>query len=85
MNQSNLTSLHENGWYKHEKFIEKAELSQIEKDILLMANVGSKGELNDKIIGKIKGKETANIRAPKTPPKADTVKAAPNALAAFPC
>ena len=50
MNQSNLTSLHKNGWYKHEKFIKKAGLRQIEKDILLTANVESKEELNEKII-----------------------------------
>ena len=37
------------------------------------------------MIGKTKGKDTANINAPNTPPNAETVKAAPNALAAFPC
>ena len=50
MSQSNLTNLHKNGWYKHEKFITKVDLSQLEKDILLIANVKSKEELNDKII-----------------------------------
>ena len=48
-------------------------------------SINSSGELKDNMIGKIKGKDTAKISAPNTPPNAETVKAAPNALAAFPC
>jgi len=44
----------------------------------------SPGEVNAKIMGNMRGTDAASIRAPKTPPKAETVKAAPNARAACP-
>ena len=48
------------------------------------ANMKISGDPNDVIIGVIIGRDTAKTIAPKTPPKADTVKAAPKALAACP-
>ena len=49
-----------------------------------IASIKISGDPNEVIIGVIKGKDIARTIAPNTPPKADTVKAAPNALAACP-
>ena len=48
-------------------------------------SMNSSGELNARMMGRMRGREAARISAPNTPPKADTVKAAPKARAAFPC
>ena len=49
-----------------------------------MPNANSSGEPNSMMIGAMMGRDTASTMAPKTPPNADTVNAAPNARAACP-
>ena len=49
-----------------------------------IASMNISPDLNAVMIGVMSGKEMARTAAPKTPPKADTVKAAPKARAACP-